>query len=225
MATITWPAVLKARSWDAHLRNMMASGGRSGTGRDQRVVGDGGFWEVAISGIRVSNREETAAYRALIARLRAGDDILVPVRDLYQAVGARLTGSVAALSANAALRATTLSLTVTGVDVQPGHHLTIGDRLYLVTETVSGPPAPPLINQFVTGGPIASNVPFVTAVTGSAAYTVKVLPPTRADLTAGEPARFDDLLVRCVLKDPADGDLDLALGRIGAPSLTFIESL
>lgn len=223
--TITWPSALKARGWNAHPRNMMATGGRSATGREQRVYSDAGFWEVAVSGIQIRNREQAAAYRALIARLRAGEDILVPVRDRYQAIGAGSAAAVITLSANAALRSTQIPLTATGVDIKPGYHFTIGDRLHLVTDVVSGPGAPPFVNQFVTGGPISSSVPFVSAVAASASYTVKILPPLRADLSAGEPARFRDLLVRCVLKDPNDGDLDLDLGRLGAPSLTFIESL
>lgn len=223
--TVTWPRVLKARSWNAHLRNMMASGGRSATGRDQRVYSDAGFWEISITGIRIHNREEAAAYRAMVARLRAGEDILVPLCDVYQAIGARSASAVAALSANASLRATTLALTVSGVDVQAGFHMTVGDRLHLVSQVLSGPTVPPLVNQLVSDAPWSDSLPWADAVSGSAAYSVKILPPLRADLSADEPVRFRDLLVRAVLKDPSDGDLDLDLGRFGAPSLIFNESL
>lgn len=223
--TVTWPAVLEARSWNANLRNMMASGGRTPTGRDQRVFSDAGFWEISITGIRIHNREEAAAYQAMAARLRAGEDILVPLHQVYTAIGARLSAAEISLSADADLRATQIALTAEGVKVEIGHHLTIGDRLHIVTEVVSAPGSPPLVNQFVTGGPISSSIPFVSAVTASAAYTVKVLPPLRADYSSGAAVRFRDLLVRCVLKDPNDGDLDLDLGRLGTPSLTFIESL
>lgn len=223
--TVTWPSVLKARSWNAHLRNMVASGGRSPTGRDQRVYSDAGFWEISIAGIRIHNREEAVAYRALVARLRAGEDIIVPLCDLYQAVGSQSLDASASLSANAALRTTTLALTVSGVDVAAGHHMTIGDRLHLVTQVLSGPASPPLLNQLVSDSAWSDALPWADTVAGSATYSIKILPPLRADLSAGEPVRFRDLLVRCVLKEPGDGDLDLDLGRFGAPSLTFIESL
>lgn len=223
--TITWPTALEARGWNAHPRNMMATGGRSPTGREQRVFSDAGFWEIVVSGIRVRNRKQAAAYRAMLARLRGGEDILVPVRDCYMPVGANSTGATGALSADADLRSTTIALTVSGVDVAAGHHMTIGDRLYLIERVVSGPGAPPALNIVATDSPWSDDAPWTDAVSGSAAYTVKIAPPTRADLDAGEPARFRDMLVRCVLKDAADGDLDLDLGRFGSPTLTFIESL
>jgi len=223
--TVSWPSVLEARSWNAHLRNMMASGGRSPTGRDQRVFSDAGFWEISISGIRIHNRQEAAAYRAMIARLRTGEDILVPLPEVYTVIGARLSAAEISLSADADLRSTQIGLTAEGVQIEAGYHLTVGDRLHVVTEIVSAPESPPLVNQLVTGGPIFKSVPLVSAASASGSYTVRILPPLRADLSAGEPVRFRDLLVRCVLKSPEDGDLDLDLGRLGTPSLTFIESL
>jgi len=223
--TVTWPAALEARAWNANLRNMMASGGRTPTGRDQRVFSDAGFWEIAITGIRIHNREEAAAYRAMVARLRAGEDILVPLREVYTVTGANLAAAEIRLAADADLRATQIGITAEGVQIEAGYHFTVGDRLHVITEVMTAPLSPPLVNQFVTGGPISSKVPFVSAVTASAAYTVKILPPLRADYSSGEGVRFRDLLVRCVIKDPSDGDLDLDLGRLGTPSLTFIESL
>ena len=223
MATITWPDALKARRWDAHLRNSRSSGGRSATGREQAVYSDAGFWEVSIGGIRISERVEAASYRAMIARLRAGDDILLPLCDLYQAVGSRLSTAAATLSADAHLRSMALSLTVTGVDIQPGHHLTIGDRLHIVTEVTSGPESPPLLNQVASDSPWSDALPWSDATAASSAYGIKILPPLRADYASGDPVSFRNLLVRCVLKDPTSGDLELDLGRFGAPSLTFIE--
>lgn len=223
--TVTWPSVLEARSWNANLRNNMASGGRTPTGRDQRVFSDAGFWEISIADIRVHNREEAAAFRAMAARLRASEDILLPLPDAYAAVGAKSNDAVITLSAGASLRATQIGLTVKGVDIQPGHYFTIGDRLHLVTEIVSGPSAPPIVNQLVSDSPWSDDLAWADAVAGTSAYTIKFLPPLRADYDSGEAVRFRDLIVRCVIKDPNDGDLDLDLGRLGTPSLTFIESL
>lgn len=222
--TITqWPGVLKARNWDAHLRNLAVSGGRSLSGREQRAFGDAGLWEVRISNIVVRNRAQAAAFRALIARLRTGEDILLPVRDLYRPVANQ--NVTAQLSSGAALRATQVALTISGLDLQPGHHLTIDDRLHLVSEIVSGPVAPPLLNQLVSDLPWSDAIPWRDAVAGSAAYAAKLLPPLRAAVAGGTAVQFKDLVLRCVLKDLGDGDLDLDLGRLGRPSLTFIESI
>lgn len=225
MTIETWPAGLKARIWDPQLRNLAASGGTSPTGRTQRVFGDAGFWEIKVSGIVVRDRATAAAFRALVARLRAGEDILLPVRDCYLPVGSRMRNAAASFVGPAALRTTQISLNVAGVAVEVGHHLTVGDRLHLVTEVVSGPSKPPFLNQLVSRSPWSRAVPWSSAVAGSASYTLKILPPLRAAQAGGAAAKFRDLRLRCVLKDPNDGDLDLDLGRFGAPSLTFIESL
>lgn len=225
MTIATWPAVLRARIWDPHLRNLSASGGTSPTGRTQQVFGDAGLWEIRVSDIVVNDRSRVAAYRALIARLRAGEDILLPVRDCFQPVGNRVTSASARFAAGAPLRETRIALSVAGLDVQPGYHLTIGDRLHLVTEVVSGPAKPPFLNQLVTRSPWSSAVPWASAVVRAADYSLKILPPLRAAQASGNLASFRDLRLRCVLKGAADGDLDLDLGRFGRPSLTFIESL
>ncbi len=225
MTIEAWPDVLKARIWDPHLRNLAAAGGMTPTGRTQRVFSDAGLWEIKISNIVVRNRQHAAAFRALIARLRAGEDILLPVRDCYPPIGNRISNAAASFVGGAALRATQVTLNIAGVAVEAGHHLSVGDRLHLVTEVVSGPSMPPLLNQLVSRSPWSSSVPWSNAVAGSADYALKILPPLRAAQGSGVAARFRDLRLRCVLKDTADGDLDLDLGRFGAPSLTFIESL
>lgn len=224
--TVSWPAVLEARSWNANLRNMMASGGRSSTGRDQRVFSDAGFWEISISGIRIRNREEATAFRAMVARLRAGEDILVPLPDMYAPLGSRTNGAAAYLDADAPLRATEIRLTATGAEITAGSYFSMGDRLYLVTDVVSGPATPLLLNQIATDSKWSDSLPWSDAVAGTIGYqSVRALPPLRSAYAAGTDVRLRDLLVRCVLKDPSDGDLDLDLGRFGTPSLNFIETL
>lgn len=225
MTITVWPEILKARIWDPHLRNLASSGGTSATGRTQRIFGDAGLWEVRVSDIAVRNRAQAAAYRALIARLRTGEDILLPVRDLYAAVGSRVASASATLAGDAALRATEIALSVSGIDVEPGHHLTLGDRLHLVTEVVAGPTEATLLNQLVSDSAWSDALPWSDTVDGSVAYTVKLLPPLRAAAASGNPVQFKNLALRCVLKDTGDGDLDLDLGRLGRPSLTFIESI
>lgn len=223
--TITWNPILRARACEPVLRNLAATGGRSPTGREQRVFGDAGFWVVPMRNIVVNTREKAAAYRAMAARLRQGEDILVPVCDLYTARGARSPAAAITVASSAALRATQIGLTCTEVDIQPGHYFTIGDRLHLVTEIVSGPSAAPFINPVATDTPFRDDEPWADAVAASAAYTVKIIPPLRAAVAAGQAASFSNLYLRCVLQDLNDGDLDLDLGRFGSPSLPFIESI
>lgn len=222
--TITWSELLRARSSDAHLRNFARSGGRSLSGREQRAFSDAGFWTIVKSGLVINTRERAAAYRAMIARLRQGEDILVPLCDLYTPLGSRLATASSVLAADAALRATGVSLIVSGLDLAAGHYFSIGDRLHLVTEIVSGPSEPPLINQLVSDSAWSDALPWADAVAGGSAYTVRILPPLRAAAPAGTAASFSDLKLRCELQDLAAGDLDLDLGRFGTPSLTFIES-
>lgn len=225
MTIISWPAALKARVWDPHLRNQAASGGTSATGRTQRVFGDAGFWEVKVSQIVVHDRASVAAYRALIARLRAGEDILLPVRDLVLASGARNRFAFARLSADAPLRATQIDLSARGVDIAAGHHLAIDGRLHLVTEIVSGPSEPPLLNPALDDQPLSEGQPWADAVAGTASYSVRILPPLRSDIAAGSYLALHGFTLRCVLQDPGEGDLDLDLGRFARPSLSFSESV
>ena len=136
---------------------------------------------------------------------------------------ARSKAAKVVLAGAAPLRATQIGLTVIGVDVQPGHYLSIGDRLHLVTEIVSGPGEPPLVNPLVLDEPF--HEPWTDNVGVPAIYVVNILPPLRAALPAGTIASFTELRLRAVPDDLNAGDLDLDLGRFGTPSITFIEDI
>jgi hypothetical protein len=222
--TITWPVNLEARRWNPTPRNFALGGGSTLTGRERRVFSDAGFWVVSVEEIRVRTREEAHAYRAVLARLREGEDVLLPIREVYKARGARGETS-ATVAADADLRATTLSVTVDGIEVTAGAFFTIGERLYQVKEVTSGPDAPAFINQAATDSAWSDDVPWADAVSTSTNYTITITPPLRAAVTESDVVEFNDLNVRCVLRDVSDGDLSLDLGRFGAPSLTFIESI
>lgn len=223
MAVITWPASLRARSMNPHPRSRVTSGGRSLAGIEQRVASDAGYWALSIDGIRVNTRERAADYRWLIARLRAGDDVVVPVCDLYKPVGARGGATTVTLGADAALRATMLQLVAAGVDIGVGHHLSIAGRLYMVDGVTAGPSEALLINPIATDTAFLDQ-PWSDAVAGSVSYTVSIFPPLRASAAAGAPATFKDLTMVCRLDDMASGDLDLDLGRFGNPGLALVES-
>jgi hypothetical protein len=221
--TINWPASLKARSMNPHPRGLSRSGGRSINGSEQRVASDAGYWALTVSGMVIRSRETAAAYRSLIARLRMSEPVIVPVCDLYRPVGSGLGSSEIWVASNAALRATTLALAVSGIDVQAGHHLTIDGRLYLITEVIYGPTIAPLENRLVLDEPWADNVPWTDAASAAATYQVKVFPPMRAAVASGTAVSFRNLTMIARLEDMASGDLDLDLGRFGTPSLSLIE--
>lgn len=221
--TIQWPASLVPAKCNPTLRNFTTSGGRSMTGREQRVYSDAGYWSIDMQRIVVKGRAERYAYTAMINRLRQGEDVIVPIFDLYAAVGAANNGSTAAVAAAALLRATSLSITVSGLDVQAGVRFSIADRLYEISEVVSGPASPPLENQLTSDSPWADDQPWTDTVNATGTYVVKILPPLRAPVAVGNQINFSAPELRCIPADPGDGDLDLEIGRYGFPSITFIE--
>lgn len=223
MTIPAWPDALKMLRCSPNLRNAAAGGGRNIFGGEQAVISDAGVWEIKVECL-VNSLASSTAYRALIARLRQKEDILLTIMNRFPPHGAWMDASSAELAADAALRATQISVDVTGIDVQAGAWLTIDNALYTVTSVVSGPGSPPLIN------PVANDTqffdePWVDAADAEATYALKILPPLRNAAASGTVVALRDLVVRCVLKDLDDGDLDMEGGRTGRPSLTFIESL
>lgn len=226
--TITWDDGLEFREGEPVLRNLAASGGRSPTGREQRVLWDAGYWHVPISGIRIHEAREAAAYRAMIARLRQGEDIIFNVCQLYLAPGARDPGSSAVIPLAQPLRATRILISPSGIAIAPGYYFSIGDRLHLITEIIASdiqdPDGGPWLDVPVSPWG-ADQTPWDEPGRPAGAWIVSIVPPLRAALAPGTVANFRDLRLRCVLQDLGDGDLSLDLGRFGTPSLTLIESI
>lgn len=227
--TITWNPILRARAGEPVLRNLAASGGRSPTGREQRVTWDAGFWHVPLTGLVVNTREKAAAYRAMLARLRQGEDIIFPLCQRYLAPGARDIGASVTVADASALRATKINLLATGLTIAPGYYFSLGgDRLHLITEIYAGPGEDPDSSPWLPApaSPWADDPssPWLGSGRPDASWAVKIIPPLRAAVSGGAAANFKDLRLRCVLQDLSDGDLDLDLGRFGSPSLPFIES-
>lgn len=217
-----YPAMLRARSMNAHLRNSASSGGRSASGRQQTVFSDAGFWEVEISGIVVNSRETAWAYDAMIARLRTGETMVVTLCTPYRAP-VDPSKPVTVVEA-ASLRATALNVEGLSADLTAGQRFSIGNRLYQLTQIDSE---------------VALNAGIVTSISGpdvwddgevwrdemSWASQLKILPPLRGTANVGAICIFRTLKVIVGLKDMADGDLSLDLGRFGKPSLTLIETI
>lgn len=212
---------IKLRKCSPNLRGMTLSGGRAISGVEQVVAGVAGYWETTYSEIAVHDHETARKYRALLARLRAGELIALPIKDPYM-TPATVTATVAA---SAALRATTIQIAVLGVDPVEGMYFSIGDRLYAITEVTVAP------------GDGAAFVPWndgqVWEDTGvwndsglhtSQTFTVKFQPPLRDAAASGATVDFSNLRVLSRIKSAADGDIDYDIGRFATPTLVFVET-
>lgn len=103
------------------------------------------------------------------------------------------------LSANAAVRATTLVVTKSlSGDLEPGHRFSIGERLYQIRSVT---------NQ------------------DAASATIKIWPPLREAWSTGARLEFDRPVLRVRLASDKEMDLPLELGRWSFPSVNFIEDL
>lgn len=222
--TIAWPSILVPQRASPELRNLTRSGGRVSGGREQRVLGDAGFWAVTVSGIYIRNRAAAMAYRAMIARLREGEDILVPLFDVFVPLGAEASNSAAALVSAATLRATTVTIRSTGIEIVEGSFFSADNRLHVVTEVTSAPPSPPFQNRLVNDEPWNDDQPWTDSYTASGFYTVKITPPLRTNYPAGQPLLFAGVQLRCVIDRTTDGDLDIEPAGIGFADLNFVES-
>lgn len=218
--TITWSPELRQVRCNPELRNFVASAARTGTGREQRVYRDAGFWEIKYGEFRINDGPAILAYRAMMARLRQGEEIIAKVTDLAICEGQEPI----LVSAPAALRATTIQIDGIAAELKAGHHFTIVDRLYRVTEVDAQ-------TETIVGLVIGTHDgetwddDDTWSDSGDFASTIKFLPPLRAAVSTDDLVEFDDLKCLCVLKDMSDGDLDLEYGRFGGPSFTLIESI
>lgn len=219
-----WPSVLVPRHCDPELRNFVKRGGRAATGREQRAFSDAGFWEVAMQ-IPIHTKEKTLAYRAMMARLRQGEEVNIRLPDRTMAEGGNVPSSSAVLSGAHDLRATQLSITATGIEIVEGTLFSLVHRLHQVTEVVSGGAATfhnPVTTQ---NTPWDDDQPWNDGDPNTVNYVVKIMPPLRRNYADGQGVRFTGLSLTSVLADINDGDLSLDLGRFGTASLTFRESI
>lgn len=225
--TDQWSDILRPRLVSCEPVPRSRSGGVSLTGQEQTVTSDAGVWGIRYVDIPIRRADQVRVYRAIAARLngRAGS-ILVPVYDCRQTpwpvvAGKRVTsygslshsdGSlfsdrsgyrqpviVAYLAAEAALRATTLTVGISyGAALQGGEHFSIGERLYRIASVQPG-----------MGGLV----------------TVQVWPPLREAAPAGAALEFDRPVCRMRLASDDAMPLDLDLGRFAGPTVSFVEAL
>lgn len=221
--TIRWPmSVLPCQNINIDLAPRSLAGPASVSGKSQVVSSDAGIWKITLGSVLVRNRNAVLAHRAIAALLegRLGT-ILIPICRAWQPVpeGAEAAGLYDAVphsddaffsddsgyvgtvidvvaSANAAVRATSMTVTVNYAgDIEPGQHFSISERLYRVRT--------------------------FNATTGAMTFR----PPLRETVTAGDRLEFDDPVVRCRLSEDSGMDLELAMRRFGSPSVNFIEDV
>lgn len=217
-----WPAALRLLECRAELRNFAKSGGVTGTGRQQRVFSDAGYWEITVR-LLVRNRDHANAYKAMIARLRTGEDILVKVQDLARPMGAAEPFGTVQFGSAVALRATTATINTNGVVLQAGNHFSVAGQLYRITEIVSGPATPPTLSPWQSFAPWRQQTPWENGEDPTGSYEVKFLPPARQAFASGANLITKAMTLKCVMKDLAEGDMELAVARLGEPTITFIE--
>lgn len=225
---IEWPEMLmrdKRLTWA--LTGQSASGGRTLSGAVPRARLDGGgLWMATLTDLQVSTPDQVRAYRALEARLDGGatpvvltrrDELFYPApvdsygRRITSIAGAGCddgascsdgtlfyTPTIDATAAAAALRATTLEVTIAvgsalkGGEVFSIEHDTFSHRMYTVA-----------------------------AVDGD---DVTIRPPLREAISAGTRLEFD--YPRCVMQlaGVSEMDLPMELRTYGQTSVTFLES-
>lgn len=221
---ISWNDVIKVRSCTPRLRAMTKSGGQSQNGREQRVQSDAGYWEIVYEVI-VNDPIAARAVRAMITLLRSGQEVLAKIFDRNQPMGAYGADVTASLTSAVAPRDVQIGITVTGAEVEPGAYFGIGvNRLHMVTEVVSGGPAE-FYNHVLSDNVWDDALPWSDADPTAKNYTVKIMPPIRADFGSGTAVKFTGITMRGVLSDMSDGDMALDHGRFGSATFTIRESI
>lgn len=222
---LSWPAAVFPAKALFHPENQSRSGGLSLTGSEQLTASNAGRWRAALT-MPVLNDESILAWRAFVSMMegRAGT-ALVPkwdnygVRDMngrefnevqtaeygdgglnFDLSGFGQSDDVvhAQLAVPAAARATRLSIIINdGAGPRPGQYIGIGDRLYIVQQAW----------ELVEGGPLQ----------------VQVWPQIRAPAFMGERVILDRPV--CLMRFASDqtGELELDMGRWGAPGLEMVE--
>lgn len=224
---ITWPSAIFPAKALFHPENQSRSGGLSLTGSEQFTVSNAGRWRAKLTMPLLSD-QSILSWRSFVSLMegRAGT-VLVPKWDNYgvrdsngremsevQTIGFDdgglnfdLSGFSqsddvlhAQLAIPAAAGATQLSIIVNdGPGPRPGQYIGIGDRLYLVQ----------LAWEVVEGGPIQA----------------QVWPRLRRSAAMAERVILDRPV--CLMRFASDqtGELDLDMGRWGAPGLELVEAI
>lgn len=218
MTLVFNPGRFSFEQQDVRVEGSTTSGGTSLSGIDDPIRSDGGGFVVAeFSEGATFERDDVLAWRAITTGMDNGaTQVIVHFCDpLHQPVGERTTvphsddttfdddaeylsgSSQAATVADAALRATSLSISITApISLIGGEwfsieHAVWGWRAYLIK-----------------------------AIDGD---TIEFRPPLREAVAAGTPIDFDD--PRCVMRLAAATSNALSSGRYTDPAISFVEDM
>lgn len=201
------------------------SGGQALSGDEDVIATDGGGrWQITYSGITLRTVEQERKWDAWASYLGGGTRaVLVPLLSLRTAPRPIAGNGLARPSAiyaddpyfptevrfaspyiaaetvgNAALRSTTLTINVTqGARIQGGERCSVGGRAHKIERVQSRP---------------------------SEMHAVcRVSPPTRAAISGGSDVEFGWPVVQCKTAIGQDLIPDMAFGRNGVVSITFVE--
>lgn len=223
MTIVAWPDALKRASISFNPRGQVVTGPRTLTGRSNVNAVDAGYWTARLALATLPEGAAIRAARAFRAKLQGGaHQALVPVTDSGQApwptpgVTSQAVSDFTddtqfsdgagffepliriALSADAALRAARVSVTVTAAGtISGGEYFSVDGRLHVIRDVVS--------------------------VSGSA-QTWDIWPPLRGPLSSGRDLNFDRPV--CLMRLTEEAAFDLPIGPYyfhGAAELAFEE--
>jgi hypothetical protein len=205
----------------ARIIESVISGGVSLSGEEDVIATDGGGrWEITFDGITLRTPAQIKAWEAWEGHLgRGATDVLVPLLSIGHAnrsshgLGAMAVSKLvvddpvfptsavyssphitAAISANAALRATQIGITVTkGAPLVGGEKFSISERAYRIVRPL-----------------------------GSGQFQIE--PPLREAATAGDACTFDWPLLKCRSAPGESWSPALSFGRRGEASIRFMEN-
>jgi hypothetical protein len=222
MTTLVWPCeVLRAQNISFDIAPRTLAGPASVSGFTQVVASDAGIWKASFGNVDVRGRDKVLMFRTLATRLEGRlVPILVPRCGAYQPVAPGAdsslrdqvphsddaffsdnTGYVGAgnsvrLVADMPARAVSITVDIEyGGSIHEGMDFSIGERMYRVHTY-----------DFTSG-------------------VIWFRPPAREAAPAGTALEFDDPVCRMRLASDLEMDLELALHRFGAPSVTFLEDV
>lgn len=225
---IAWPLGLRFRAAIPNLTASWRSGGAALSGVEQRVQTALGPWRVTIEGVYARGADQIRAAQAMLTRLKAGESIIAPVCERAPIAGATDPAVAAFLTAPVATAATSLTVLVSGGTIPVGALLGLpGSRIHRVVEVTSAPASPGLACQLAGSAPWADRLPWSDgpAPPPGNAYTVRILPATRAPYAAGAPVALRDLTLLMRLASADDGDMPSSEGRAASFDLPLIEAL
>jgi hypothetical protein len=225
MTVYSWPPELAARGVAFNQRGMTVGGPPTLSGEGQVGSLDAGYWVATLDLVTLDSGTMVKAFRALRAKMQGGaHQLKVPVFDEGQVPYVKPGGAAAnaypeqrysdnkfhtdghgfyrpaisvTLAADAALRATSVSVTVTRAGpISGGEYFSLGDRLHVIESVLS-----------VAGG----------------TQVWSIWPPTRAAAPSGTRVNLEAPV--CRMRLATETEMDLALGRLwrAQPSIAFIE--